>query len=261
MFPASLSQYDRIYLHDFEFRQPAGERIQDVWCLHAYEWRTGETIALWHDELRPYKPPYPINETTLFVSHYSSAEAACHLALHWPLGATVDFYVEFRARTNGLKLPCGRSLLGALAFFGLPSMFDALQKDAMHALAQRGGPHSAQEREELMSGCRKDVEALKVLFPVMAPHLDLPRALLRGKFMCCAAKIEQAGIPINTRALKIVNQNLPALLDRLIERVDKNFGFYDKQTFKYDRFAPVGKRSWRTGFLAANKDGSVIYHR
>ena len=31
----------------------------------------------------------------------------------------LDLFVEFRNLTNGLEKPCGNSLLGALAWFGL----------------------------------------------------------------------------------------------------------------------------------------------
>ena len=52
----------------------------------------------------------------LFVAYYAPAELSCFLALGWPLPARIlDLYIEFRAETNGLALPIGRGLLGALS--------------------------------------------------------------------------------------------------------------------------------------------------
>ena len=91
------------------------------------------------------------------------AEVGCHLALGWPVPANVlDLYVEFRNLTNGKQLPCGAGLVGALTFFGLDAM-DALYKEAVQKLAQRGGLYTEDEKTELVSYCAGDVLALSTL--------------------------------------------------------------------------------------------------
>jgi len=45
--------------------------------------------------------------------------------------------------------------------------------------------------------CEGDVIALGKLLPVMLPRIDLPRALLRGRYMAAASAMEHAGIPID----------------------------------------------------------------
>ena len=65
-------------------------------------------------------PPYRTDEKALFIAYYASAEFGCHLALNWPMPANVlDLFAEFRNATNGLTVPAGRGLLGALIYFGL----------------------------------------------------------------------------------------------------------------------------------------------
>ena len=110
------------------------------------------------------EPPYPTDAGSLFVAYYASAEMGCHLALGWGLPMHVlDLCIEFRNLTNGLTLPCGRDLLGALQWFGLRGV-EAIEKESMRALAMRGGPWTSEERDVLLDYCESDVAAL-VSFP------------------------------------------------------------------------------------------------
>ena len=43
--------------------------------------------------------------------------------------------------------------------------------------------------------------ALERLLPAMLPKIDLPRALLRGRYMYAAARMEWNGVPIDTMRL------------------------------------------------------------
>ena len=132
---SGLDAYREVWLVDFEFSAPPGERPDPV-CLVAREFRSGRTLRLWQDDLRGRRmPPYPIGSDALFVAYFASAELGCHLALDWPLPARVlDLYVEFRNRTNGLSPPNGFGLLGALTYHGLDAM-DAAEKKSMRELA------------------------------------------------------------------------------------------------------------------------------
>lgn len=137
-----LDGYREVWLVDFEFSAPPGERPDPV-CLAARELRSGRTLRLWQDELWDRRtPPYPTGPDVLFVAYFASAELGCHLALEWPMPERIlDLYVEFRAATNGRDPYCGNSLLGALAWFDLDAMAGA-EKESMRKLAMRGGPWS-----------------------------------------------------------------------------------------------------------------------
>ncbi len=198
-----LADFSRVYAVDFEFSAASGERPVPI-CLVAKEFRTGHTIRLWGDDLRRRtEAPYSTDSDTLLVGYYASAEIGCHEALGWSAPArSLDLFVEFRNATNGLRLPCGAGLVGALAWFGL-SGIDAAEKDSMRALAIRGGPWTTAERRALLDYCEQDVEALTRLLPKMLPNIDFERALLRGRFMVAAARIEAVGVPIDTPAHRV----------------------------------------------------------
>lgn len=222
---------------DFEFNAQAGERPSPV-CLVAREFRSNQLTRFWLDDLREMRqPPFSTGPETLFVAYYASAELGCFQALGWPMPARVlDLYCEFKCRTSGLKTPCGNGLLGALAYFGFDSI-DAADKDTMRALVLRGEPYTAHERRAILDYCQTDVDALAKLLPAMAPDIDLPRALLRGRYMTAVARMEWRGVPIDSEALASFRGNWQTVQERLIERIDKDFGIYDGRTFKADRWA------------------------
>ena len=55
---------------------------------------------------------------------------------------------------------------------------------------------TAEERAAILAYCESDVTTLEKLPTVMLPRIDLPRAILRGRFMKAAAAIEWNGTPI-----------------------------------------------------------------
>ena len=124
-------------------------------------------------------------------------EVGWHLALGWPKPARIlDLFTEFRDHTNGLGTVAGSGLLGALAHHGLDCM-GATEKNKMRDLIMRGGPWSEEERIAILGYCEEDVDALARLLPAMLPRIDLPRAVLRGRYMAASASMEYAGTPID----------------------------------------------------------------
>jgi hypothetical protein len=232
-----MDRFTHIWFADFEFRGAPGERPEPI-CVVAHELRSGRRLALWQDELRRLTtPPYELGSDSLFVSYYSSAEIGCHLALGWPPPVNVlDLYVEFRNLTNGREVPCGNGLLGALAWFGLDAMA-AAEKEEMRTLALRGAPWTADERTALLAYCEADVVALLELWPIMEPYLDLLRALVRGRYMKAAARMENYGVPVDLETLARLRENWNEIKTRIIQRVDADFGVYEEQSFRVDKFA------------------------
>ena len=137
----------------------------------------------------------------------------------------LDLFCEFRNATNGAGTVAGNGLLGALAHFGLPSI-DAGGKADMRALAQRPGPHTEAERAALLAYCETDVVALAKLLPAMLPKIDLPRALLRGRYMAAVASMEWNGVPIDVAHLDALRRNWEDLKGRLVQRIDAAYGVY-----------------------------------
>jgi hypothetical protein len=234
MTPLDRWPYREIWLADFEFMAGSGERPDPV-CLCARELRSGRELRLWRDELGPV-PPYPTGASNLFVAYYASAELGCHLALGWPMPERIlDLFTEFRCGTNGLTVPAGNGLVGALTAFGLDTI-GAVEKDQMRALVLRGGPWSDEERAAVLQYCADDVGALARLLPAMAPRLDLPRALLRGRYMAAAAAMEYAGVPIDVPMLDKLRRYWALIQDKLIECIDADYRVFEGRTFKLERF-------------------------
>jgi hypothetical protein len=172
----------------------------------------------------------------LFVAYYSSAEIGCHLTLRWPVPERVlDLFTEFRNHTNGTPTVGGAGLLGALAHYGLDSI-GTVEKEEMRDLVLRGGPWSDVERTAILDYCESDVAALARLLPVMIAQVDLPRALLRGRYMAAAARMERNGVPIDVSTLELFRFNWSQIQDQLIAEIDTNYRVYDGRTFKADRF-------------------------
>ncbi len=232
-----LHHYKEVWLGDFEFNAQAGERPSPV-CLVARELRSGRLLRLWMDDLRGMpQPPFSTGPDTLFVAYYSSAELGCFQALGWQMPARVlDLYCEFKCLKSGQKVPCGFGLIGALTEFGFDSIA-AADKDSMRALVLRGEPYTADERVAILDYCQSDVDALTKLLPAMVGDIDLPRALLRGRYMTAVARMESRGVPIDADALEAFRHNWQSVQERLIERIDKDYDIYDGRTFKLDRWA------------------------
>src|SRR5262249_3669918 len=140
----------------------------------------------------------------------------------------------------GLQLPEGLnySLIGALMAHGLEHI-DVTEKEDMRELVLRGGPWSPQERADILSYCESDVIALRRLLLAMLPHIDLGRAVLRGRYMRAAAHMEHYGIPIDVETFNELRHFWFDIQDDLIAEINADYsGVYDEnRSFSQERFA------------------------
>ncbi len=123
-----------------------------------------------------------------------------------------------------------------MTWHGLDAM-DAVEKDALRQLVMRGGPWSTEEQRAILDYCTSDVRALAGLLPAMLPTIDLPRALLRGRYMAAAARMEWNGVPIDTIVLDRLRKHWSNIQGQLIKAVDVDYGVFEEQTFKADRWS------------------------
>ena len=234
-----LSEYEFI-LVDFEFRPKDGIEGNpiEVICMVSLNLTTGEYKRIWADELHLISDhPFIDKPKAIFVAYYASAEMGCYNALGWSWPPYIlDLYTEFRNFTNGATLPSGRSLLGALQFFGLPAI-ESGHKDSMRNLALRGAPFSADEKFKLLDYCQSDVNSLKHLMDAMAPLIDMPRALMRGRYNIALAIMESTGVPIDFELYQELCVHWESIKTRLIEDIDQDFGVYKNGSFKEILFA------------------------
>jgi hypothetical protein len=251
-----LAGYGRIILEDFEYAVSRGDRPHPV-CATRLELRSGhvERRWLWDGPL----PPLDLAANDLYVSYHAPAELCPRLALGWPLPShVVDLCVEHKRLTNGHNTWLGKDLVGALLTNGIDGA-PFVNKQGMQMLAARGGPYTERQRDDLLAYNERDVRALEKLFPAMLPRIDLPRALLRGRYMVEVAKTEHNGLPINEQELKILDDNSAAIRQALIRDRDRH-GVWDGETFKKKRWEEwVAKRglSWprlKSGRLSLHRD-------
>lgn len=232
----TLDRFDEIWFCDFEFQTVAGELPKPI-CMVAKEFRSGQTLRIWVDELEGMKcPPFATGPTSLFVAYFAPAEFSCFHALGWELPQyCLDLFVEFRNLTNGKSPLDGAGLLSALIYFGQDAL-GVNEKQEMRDLAIRGGPFSAQEKVNLLAYCEIDVIALEKLFPFMATRFSLVHALMRGRYMKSAAAIEKNGVPIDMQSLDELRAHWQPVKLNLVEKVDRDFGVFEGQSFKRDKF-------------------------
>jgi DNA polymerase-1 len=234
--------FEQIWLHDFEFVTQPGEH-PDVVCLVAHELRSGETLRLWRGELGA-RPPYRTDCSVLFVSFVANAECACHLALGWPMPANVlDLSPAFRNLTNGRSTPEGKGLLGALRYYGLDTI-GAKQKDAMKKRVMQGWPFSPEERQQILTYCESDVDALQRLLPRMLSETDLGVALYHGEFAAASALMEHRGVAIDMEVFAQLadNETWSAVRDAMVPAIDAQYGVYVRDrtgdwSFNMERFS------------------------
>lgn len=235
-----------INLVDFEYHPGNGVEgnSPDPVCMVVCNLKTGVVGRYFREQLKGMEAaPFDTGPNSLFVAYYAPAELDCFIALGWPPPVNIlDLYVEFRNFTNGLTLPHGKSLLGALTYHGLAAIAPQ-EKAAMRDLILTGGPWTAQEELAILDYCQSDVDALGMLFHKMGPLIDWPRALLRGRYMQAVSRIQQCGIPMDVNGLERIQRHWGSIREQLISRIDFPFGVYDGQTFKRDRFEAFLMRS------------------
>lgn len=233
--------FSNVIVEDFEFHHGGnpGNAPAPVFVV-ARDLISGKEYRVWLDGVNAPSMPYPCNDDVLFVGYYFGAEISCHLSLGWPIPKKViDLYAEFKTLRNGQYIFSGPKnrwgLTSALNYYGLSSM-GSDRKDSMRGRILQGPPYSEHERDQILEYCAVDVEGTVQLFEKMLPVIQLPYALIRGQFSTNCAKIEHAGIPIDTDIFQLLNDNWQDIQLHLIQEVDKDFNIYEGTVFKERNF-------------------------
>jgi DNA polymerase-1 len=232
-----LTIFREIVIIDFEYLALPGERPVPHRFV-AHELRSGRRFRFFWGQLQSMRrPPYATGPDVLLVAYYGIGDLNCIRALDWPMPERfLDAFVEFRNFTNGVPLPSDRKLFGALTFFGLDTT-GAIEKKEMQERLGDGTWRQYYTEQEVTDYCEGDVIALTRLFIALLPHIDLPRALLRGRYITAAAAMENNGTPIDMEKLAILRAGWEGIQDQLIQAIDADYKVFDGRTFKRDRFA------------------------
>ena len=173
----------------------------------------------------------------MLVAYYASAELGCFKALELAAAGLRPRPVHrnFARAPTACQLPNGAGLLGAATYFGIDGI-DITEKQDLRARILSGGPWSADDRAAILEYCESDVLTLERLLLAMLPRIDLPHALLRGRFMKAAAAIEWNGTPIDTATLELVRRHWTGIQDELIAEIDRDYGVFEGRSFRLERW-------------------------
>ncbi len=98
----------------------------------------------------------------------------------------------------------------------------ATKKDAMRDLIVAGGPWDHDQRQAILDYCQQDVDALGRLLPLMRARIDLPRALLRGRYMAAVARMEWTGVPIDVSLWSVLRERWDDIKEALVAEIDRD---------------------------------------
>jgi hypothetical protein len=250
--PTSFDQFEEIWDHDFEFRQDDNHRPVPV-AMFAKEHRTGTEIIMRREQLLACKrAPFDVGPHSLITSYSIVAELSCFRVLHWPLPRNLlCTYFETCAAINGLdivglteKRP---GLLAACDLFGITHSMTAGRKDYMRDLILNNTDYTETQWREIEDYNRDDMLHSMLLCKALAPTIDLPAALFRGRYAKVVVDMEYTGIPIAVDYLTELQDQWQALRMFYIRR-DDEFGLYDETgSFRTDRMEDLVKaKDWTT---------------
>jgi hypothetical protein len=220
-----LGVYRQVWVVDTEFHQPDGERPRPI-CDIGRELHAGAVVERWlWDQPNP-SPPFAAGPDVLVVCYHAPAEWSVYLALGWPLPVRIlDLYAEYRWLTSGAE-QLGYGQLDAMDDYGIPHM-DGTHKQDMRSLCVRGGPFTPDEAKAILAYCREDVDGLVALLRAIAPVIDWPRALVRGRYTAAVGRVEAVGVPIDLPLYRQLREHREAVRAELVRTKGAQYGVYD----------------------------------
>jgi hypothetical protein len=162
----------------------------------------------------------------------------------WP----IDPYAEHLALMNGLTAQdvfereederrIGFRIVDAMRSYGIEiTAEDEAHKHAMQLRAAQGEPFTAEERRAITDYCSEDVLWLARLFTAMRAKIDLPAALVRGRFMTVVGQQMHRGIPVDRVLVERFKAQRPRLRQMLIEEAPTAARFYNAGRFSESLF-------------------------
>ena len=257
--PSSFDRFREVWQIDFEFRQDANHCPVPV-AMFAREHRTGAEVFMRRDQLlSSTRLPFDIGPDVLVTSYSNVAELSCLKVLNYQMPRNLlCTYLETSAAINGLdidglemKRP---KLREACDLFSITYAMSKERKQHMIDTVLNNDEYTEEQWRVIEEGNREDVMIESALLGAIAPTIDLPAALFRGRYSIAVADMELRGIPIDTEYLDELQTHWQALRLYYIRRDDK-FGLYDEHgSFCEDRFAALVKeRDWIWSRTASGK--------
>jgi DNA polymerase I len=230
------ARFREVWCVDFEY-YVAPDFRPVPWCMVAREWKSGREVRMWRDELQACRQaPFDVGPNALLVSYNVTAEMDCFASLGWRFPCnTLDLYVEYLAHTNKSS-ESTRKLIHALAYYGFPHMTIEDKKEWQQRAATQTC-WSSEEQRGLLDYCAQDVRAAEVLLAAMLPHIQLPYALLRARYMQTVSRVEAVAIPVDAPLHRSMVEAWEPIKLHHIEQDGGPYGVYEGTTFREHLFA------------------------
>src|SRR5262249_4127553 len=200
--------------------------------MFAKEHRTGAEISMRRSELlASTRAPFDTGPDVLMTSYSVVAELSCFRQLQWPQPRNaLCTYFETSAAINGLEidgLEMKRpSLLEACDLFDIPHM-SKKHKAEMRDLILNHTDYTEEQWGKIEGYVCEDVLRNIPVLEALAPTIDLPPALFRGRYAAPVAAMEANGIPVDVESLHELEANWHPLRMFYIRR-DDALGLYDE---------------------------------
>jgi hypothetical protein len=232
---------------EYEVNDDGSLRRPSLMAAHCHD--TGQTIALWGDDLTSRSiPPFPVTDRTYVVCHYCPAEAACFRLLGWPRPNFIDTLVEFRLspaygdqrEEDAMRSRFGNlfrgdprrqgilKLNGMARALGVAPLYDDAEKEELQLLAASGGPFSEDQKQRLINYCISDTLMTRRCLPLLITEpRDWAAAAIRADFVLLTEKTKARGIPVWVSGLQDLIDHRADLRERIIREWDRFHLFYD----------------------------------
>ena len=203
----------------------------------ARELRSGRLLRLWRDELPAGRPPFRTDAEALFVAYYASRRArllpGARLA---DAGAHPRPVRRVPGRDQRPADPVRRGPARRAGSGTGSTPWPPTRRPRCATSSCAAGRGRADERRAILDYCQADVDALAALLPRMLPGIlgrqrdpdvALGQALLRGRYMAAAARMEWTGVPIDAAMLARLRAGWGGIKARLVAEVDARYGVYE----------------------------------
>jgi DNA polymerase family A len=281
--------FTTIVVCDFEYEVADGE-LPNVLCMVASvldeKLQHVRTIRLWRGDFGT-APPFDIGPDTLFVAYSAWAEMTCFMTLGWKFPEHIfDQHTAYLAASNILlphdpdetrKRPRKR-LSDACRAYGVEG-WERIDKEKISRDIGEGRWRD-HGRETVFTYCEEDVRASTLLLREQLrgrqrfPAADVERVLHWSNYSAKAvAQIQARGMPIDMPLWEKVQENKPAVVSHLLQRLDPSHGsenpiYTPEGEWAYARFeqflTSTGVTAWprlESGQLDISGDAfRMMYH-
>lgn len=220
-----INHFDHIIVINFISSEKSGEPKTPL-LLTAKDVKTGVSWDLSKEDLNHLsKPPFPTNDKTLIICYQPEQHLCCYLSLGWEMPVYIlSLFAEFRVLTNGKRLASGgMTLMGALNYYGLCGL-NAIKPKSISVLKTKEEQLSENDFTKLTEHSKRITKWTENLFHAFKSEINLPLAILRGRYCKVVAKIEANGVPVDKELTDRMQNNWGDIKQDITQKLNEHTG-------------------------------------